>query len=350
MKELNKYAIQEINFVGDALKSLQQNSPITTLFVLDKQKKLLGSITDGDIRAALINGTKLSDPVSTVMNKKPKFFRENENNFKKFRDFRDQNIKHVPVVNKKLQIINIIDINSFEDFIPVEAIIMAGGLGKRLSPLTLETPKPLLKIDDKPIISHVIDQLKLYGISKVTISLNHMADKIKSEIGKGDQMQKIKYVQEERKLGTAGALSLIDDFSNENLILTNSDILSNINYSKFFEYHINSNSDITVGVVPYYVNIPYGILEIDKNDKVENLIEKPSYKYFSNAGIYMIKRDLVEIVPKNKFFDATDIIKYCINSSNLSVSKFEINDYWKDIGNINDYEQAKIDVKRIFKK
>lgn len=350
MNNLTNYTIQEINFVGDALKSLQKNSPLLTLFVIDKQKEILGSITDGDIRSALINGIKLTDPVSRVMNKKPKFFIENENNSKKFRDFRDKNIKHVPIVNKKLQIINIINIDNFEDFIPVEAIIMAGGLGKRLRPLTLETPKPLLKIDNKPIISYVIDQLKIYGVSKVTISLNHMADKIKSEIGNGDQMQRIKYVQEERKLGTAGALSLINDFSNENLILTNSDILSNINYSKFFEYHINSNSDITVAVVPYHVNIPYGILEIDKNDKVENLIEKPSYKYFSNAGIYMIKRDLVKIVPKNKFFDATDIIKYCINSKNLSVSRFEINNYWKDIGRIDDYKQAEIDVKRIFKK
>ena len=131
--------------------------------------------------------------------------------------------------------------------------------------------------------------------------------------------------------------------------MTNSDILSNINYSKFFEYHINSNSDITVGVVPYYVNIPYGILEMDKNDKVENLIEKPSFKYFSNAGIYMIKRDLIKIVPKNKLFDATDIIKYCIDSNNLSVSKFEINNYWKDIGKIDDYKQAEIDFKEFLK-
>jgi NDP-sugar pyrophosphorylase family protein len=223
---------------------------------------------------------------------------------------------------------------------------MAGGRGQRLSPLTDTIPKPLLKVGDKSIIQHNIDRLSFFGIDDFWISINYLGEIIKDQIGAGNEKNiNINYVNEQKPLGTIGAISNIDEFKHEHILITNSDILTNLDYEDFYLQFMNNNADMAVVTIPYEVKVPYAVLET-KNSSIISLKEKPTYTYYSNAGIYLIKRDVLKYIPQGEFYNTTDLIETLI-AKNKKVFSYPMLGYWLDIGNPEDFLKANNDIKNL---
>ena len=346
MRSYKKHLVQQNTSIKDCLIRLDELAINAVLFVVDEQERLIGSLTDGDVRRGLIKGISIEDPVESVIQSNPKFVRKGEQNIERIMEYRDKNFKIIPVLNGGDQIVNVINFRQLRSYLPLDTIIMAGGEGKRLRPLTENTPKPLLKVGDKPIIEHNLERLALYGIDDFWISLKYLGEQIKDHFGDGnDRNIHINYLWESKPLGTIGAVSNIEEFQHDYVLLTNSDILTNLDYEHFFLDFIRQQADLSVVTIPYLVDIPYGVLETS-NGHVINLREKPTYTYYSNGGIYLIKRAALEYLPKNEFFNATDLMELLIQK-NKKVISYPLSGYWLDIGKHEDFEKAQRDIKQI---
>jgi NDP-sugar pyrophosphorylase family protein len=223
---------------------------------------------------------------------------------------------------------------------------MAGGRGLRLKPLTDNIPKPLLKVGEKPIIQHNIDRLASFGIDDYWISLNYLGELIeshlKTELNKNINVE---YVWEKEPLGTIGAASKIDNFQHEFILVMNSDLLTNVDYEKFFLDFLEKDADLAVVTIPYQVSIPYAVLET-RNGTVESFKEKPTYTYYSNGGIYLMKKKVLNLIPKNTFFNTTDLMEILIKEKCKLIS-YPFSGYWLDIGKHDDFEKAQFDIKNL---
>lgn len=329
-------ALSQLTFLGiDAI-----------IFVIDKNEVLLGSITDGDIRRGLINGILIDEPIDSIIRQTPKFIEKGNYDLTEIIKFREQNYRIIPVLDHNKRVINIINFRHLYSYLPLDAVIMAGGRGQRLSPLTDTVPKPLLKVGDKSIIQHNIDRLSYFGIDDYWISINYLGDMIKQQIGVGIEKNiNINYISEKKPLGTLGAISNIREFKHDHILITNSDVLTNIDYEDFYLQFLNNNADMAVATIPYEVKIPYAVLET-KNSTIISLKEKPTYTYYSNAGIYLIKKDLLKYVPEGIFYNTTDLIETLIEK-NIKVFSYPMLGYWLDIGNPEDYLKANNDIKNL---
>ena len=325
----------------EVLKKLNTQNELSRqiLFVIDNDDKVIGSLTDGDIRRALIYNFTLESKIDDICNKNYERVKSiNENEFLDLNYFRKKNLKIVPIIDANSRLINIIDLNKTQSVIPVTAIIMAGGRGKRLSPLTDDTPKPLLKVADVYLIEHVILHLIKFGIKEIIISINYLGDKIKDEIGNGEKYGiSISYINEEYSMGTAGSISLIDEFNSNSYLITNADVLTDIDFEKMYKSHLENNSDLTVASNEYQVNIPFAVFEMD-NNRVISSVEKPVKSYKTNAGIYLVKANQIKKIP-NKFYNMTDLIDDVIDENGI-ITTFDIKGYWIDIGRPDDFEKA----------
>ncbi len=329
------------------LNNLLKDSGVSTLLVLNNNDQLVGTITDGDIRRAIIAGVSLDSEISSVMKRNFSFLKKDKFTLEDISQIRNKKIDLLPILNENKNIVKVINLNKIKTILPLSAIIMAGGEGKRLKPLTENTPKPLLTIGDKPIMEHNIDRLIYFGISEIFISINYLAEQIKTYFGDGSSKGvNIKYIKEQKPLGTIGSVSLLDNIESEFLLISNSDLLTNIDYEDMFKAFLDKDADLIVATTPYIVNVPFGIMEISSGDEILGLKEKPTYTYYSNAGIYIIKKKYLYLMPKNTFWNATDLIETMI-SKQLNVRNYQILSYWLDIGNMNDYIKAKEDVKHI---
>ena len=332
--------------IREALSQLTILGIDAIIFVIDKKEMLLGSITDGDIRRGLINGVSIDEPIDSIIRQSPKFIEKGNYDLKDIIAFREQNYRIIPVLDHKGRVINIINFRHLHSYLPLDAVIMAGGRGQRLSPLTDTIPKPLLKVGAKSIIQHNIDRLAYFGIDDYWISINYLGDMIKHEIGIGVEKNiKINYITEDKPLGTLGAVSRIHEFKHNHVLITNSDVLTNLDYEDFYIQFLNNNADMAVVTIPYEVKIPYAVLET-KNSAIISLKEKPTYTYYSNAGIYLIKRELLKHIPEGMFYNTTDLIETLI-TNNKKVFSYPMLGYWLDIGNPEDYAKANNDIKNL---
>ena len=332
--------------IKDALVQLTKLGSDIILFVVDEYDTLLGSITDGDVRRGLIKGISIEEKVDCLVRDTPKYILKGEIDIKKIIDYRENNYKIIPIINSDKKVLNIINFTFNKSFLPIDVVIMAGGRGLRLSPLTDTTPKPLLKIGNKPILEHIIERISIFGIKNIIITINYLGDQIKDYFNTGNSRNlEIKYIEEKKPLGTLGAISKIKHFEHDYILITNSDLLSNINYEDFFLDFIEKNADMSVVTIPYNVNVPYAVLET-YNNNVLNFKEKPTYTYYSNAGIYLVKKNILKSIPQNTFYNATDLMEHLIKSSNKIIS-FPLIGYWLDIGNPDDYAKAENDFKMI---
>ncbi|WP_178983880.1 nucleotidyltransferase family protein [Winogradskyella helgolandensis] len=228
----------------------------------------------------------------------------------------------------------------------IDVVIMAGGKGKRLMPLTENTPKPLLKIGNKPIIEYNTDRLGAFGIKHINITVNYLSDQIISYFEENNKHRiDFNYIKESKSLGTIGALKLIENFKNDYILVMNADLLTNVNFEALFNDFILKNGDALIATIPYKVDIPHGVVET-KAGFVTDLKEKPSYTYYSNAGIYVFKKECFDFIPENAFFDATDLIEILI-AKEKKIVNFPILDYWLDIGKPEDFQKAQNDIKFI---
>lgn len=346
MRNYKDHLLLTQSTIREALIKLQELAKDAILFIVDEEDKLLGSLTDGDIRRGLINGIAVTEKVNKIIQPNPKFIRKGEKNLEKIIEYREGNYRILPVLDHNNIVVNVINFRLIRSYLPVDAVIMAGGKGTRLKPLTEHTPKPLLKVGSKPIMEHNLDRLALYGIDDFWISVKYLGEQIEDYFGNGSQKNiNLSYVWEDKPLGTIGAVSKIDDFSHDYVLLTNSDLLTNLDYEHFFLDFKNNDADLAVVTIPYQVNIPYAVLET-KNGQVVNFKEKPTYTYYSNGGIYLIKKSALKYLPKESFFNATDLMEKLIEGGKKVVS-YPLSGYWLDVGKHEDFEKAQRDIEQI---
>lgn len=333
----------QINYNSTILEALQRLNTLRDisrliLFVVDNNDKVIGSLTDGDIRRSLVKDVNINIKVGEICNRE--FLYEAETNgFIDLRKYRKKDIRVLPILNEDKTISRIIDLEKTQSTLPLVCILMAGGRGKRLSPLTDKIPKPMLLLGDKPIIEHNIDRLISYGIKKIYISLKYLGEQIESYFGDGsDKGISIEYIWEDKPLGTAGALSLVPDFESEQVLLMNSDLFTNVDFEDMYLKLLNENADMVVASTEYKIDVPYAVFESHGN-KVTAFKEKPSFIYQSNAGVYLLKKTLVKKIPKNEFFDITDLMQQLVDEGGKLVFD-PILGYWIDIGKPLDYQHA----------
>nr|WP_315000350.1 nucleotidyltransferase family protein [uncultured Capnocytophaga sp.] len=315
------------------------------LFVVDDNEKVIGSVTDGDIRRSIIAEQNLQKTLGEIAN--PDFKRlYQKDTYQSFEKYRKSDIKILPILNQEGKMVDLIDLEYTKAQLPLEAVIMAGGRGKRLSPLTDTIPKPMLRLGDKPIIEHNIDRLISFGVKKIYISVKYLGEQIVNYLGDGSQKGiTIEYVWEDEPLGTAGALALINNLSSEHILLMNSDLFTNVNFESLYLKLINENADMAVASTEYKVDIPYAVFET-REGRVTNFKEKPSFIYHSNAGVYILKRSLISKIEKGKYCDITDVMEQLVTEGGKLVYD-PIIGYWIDIGKTVDYEHAQEFIKHL---
>ena len=324
----------------DALKLLNDFTVVgLTLFVTDSSNRVVGTITDGDIRRRLVGGGALTDCVTTAMNNEFSFYSSNEGEtVESFHQIKKRGIKVIPILDEELRLVGIIDTAKQKSVLPIDAILMAGGKGERLRPLTDNTPKPLLKVGDKTIIDHNIDRLLSYGIKHISVTVNYLKEQLEGHFSKPRNGVIINTVREPKFLGTIGSVKFVERLHHDTILVMNSDLFTNINYEDFYLDFVRSEADMSVAAIPYSVSIPYGILEIEEGS-ITALAEKPTYNYYANAGLYLIKKEMLSLIPDNEYLDATDLIELLI-SRGSKVIRFPITGYWIDIGKNEDYKKA----------
>lgn len=347
MTDFRKHIITKDENIRNALKKLDALASDAILFVVDESQRLVGSLTDGDLRRGFIKGLGFDDDILHFIQPNPAFIRESENAIHKLEDYRKRNFKIIPVLNSYNQIVDIVNFRTRTTIIPADAVLMAGGEGKRLRPLTEKTPKPLLKIGEKPIIEYNIDRLAQVGIQNIHISINYLGEQLESYFGNGEAKNlKIKYIKEDKPLGTIGSILLADEFQHEDILVMNSDLLTNIDFTDFYKTFIAADADMAVAATSYNIDVPYAVLEVDATQRVRSLKEKPRYTYFSNAGIYLLKKNVLNLIPQNTFFDITDLMEKVLEMDKTIVA-FPINGYWLDIGKHEDFAKAQEDIKHL---
>lgn len=345
MINIQEHLIYKEASIKEAMNQINKLPKTLTLFVINEYKQLIGTLTDGDIRRGLIEGKKIEDQIINIM-KEDYFYLYNTINVREIKRIKQLGIKLLPVLDKNHKIIKIFDLHLLTSILPLEAVIMAGGKGERLKPFTNNIPKPMLKIGSKPIIEYTVDHLISYGIDKIYISVNYLKDQIIEHFKDGSKKGiEIEYIEEEKPLGTAGSLSLIKN-TKKDILLTNSDLFTNIDYENLYLAFYNKKADLAIASVPYTINIPYAILEEKENHQVVNFKEKPSNTHYANAGIYILKKSLIQDIPKNKFFNVTDLLKDLLNTQKNIIHNPLIG-YWIDIGKHEDLNKAREIIKHI---
>lgn len=341
----SKYCISENAEILEALKRLNEVfSHSMTLFVLDDEHHMVGTLTDGDVRRRLIDGGQLSDSVSSAMQRNFSAIRQGED-VARLKALRERGIALVPRLDKDGRILEIIDLTKCRSSLPIDAVLMAGGKGERLRPLTLACPKPLLRIGEKCIIDRNIDSLINYGVQNISVTVNYLKEQLIEHYAESRQGVQVECVEEERFLGTIGALTLIKEFHNDAILIMNSDLLTDIDYEDFYLHFREHNAMMAAAAIPYTISIPYGIFEIDGRE-IRGVSEKPVYNYFANAGIYIIKREALKYIPEGERFDATDLIEL-LASKGERVIRYPLSSLWIDIGTPEEYKKAQDLIKHL---
>jgi len=335
-----KYTIQETATIREALVALDGNThDWQTLFVVDKEERMVGTLTDGDIRRGLIGGAGLEDIVSKVMHKKFKFVREGQYDAMLLKSYREKQFYFIPVLNAKGQVIRVCNLIKYHNFLPIDAVLMAGGKGERLRPLTEKTPKPLLPVGDKAIIDHNIDRLISYGVKHINVTVNYLGEQIEEHFKEPRNEVQIKTVREPKFLGTIGSIRFVPEFYHDTVLVMNSDLFTNINYEDFYFHFMEHDADMSVAAIPYSVQVPYGIFQLEGKRDVKGIVEKPTYDYYANAGIYLIKKSALELIPEDTMFHSTDLLEALV-ANGRRVIRFPLNGTWIDIGNPQEYKRA----------
>ncbi len=316
------------------------------LFVVDEEKRMLGTLTDGDSRRALIAGASVDDKVERVMHTNFNYMKLDAiNDVKEIKHQKELKMKLVPVLDNDMHIVDIINLEKYDTRLPIDAVLMAGGKGERLRPLTEKTPKPLLPVGGKAIIDHNIDRLIVNGVKHINVTVNYLGEQLEEHFVEPRGEVLVHTVREPKYLGTIGSIRFVKEFYNDTVLVMNSDLFTNINYEDFYLHFKEHNAEMSVAAVPYTVSVPYGIFDLEGRE-IHGLIEKPTYNYYANAGIYLIKRSALNEIPEHTFFNATDLIEKLI-AEGKKVIRFPLNGTWIDIGSPQEYQKANELVKHL---
>lgn len=339
MKDFQRYILPDTATIKDALIALNNlSADIQTLFVVNNSYRMIGSLTDGDIRRGLIRGLQVTNNIKEIIQHEFKFIFEYDKDVSAVKEIRESDIELLPCLNENRQIVKVYNLKKLKSLLPVDAVLMAGGKGERLRPLTDKTPKPLLKVGEKAIIDYNVEALISYGIENINVTTNYLGEQIEAHYSKPVDGVRINCVKEPTFLGTIGSIKFVKKFDNDTVLVMNSDLFTNINYEDFYLHFLWNEADMSVAAVPYSLSVPYGIFELDGRN-IMGLKEKPTYNYHANAGIYLIKKEVIDLIPENVFYDATDLMDELIKI-NRKVIRFPLTGYWIDIGKHEDLKKA----------
>lgn len=323
----------------EALDVLNQYPQLLTIFILDDDDRVVGTLTDGDVRRYLINGGQLTDSVINAAHTKFASLDSSDPELlKHLRDYRAKGIKIIPALDADGHIVDVFDLVHYRSHLPIDAVLMAGGKGERLRPLTEKTPKPLLTVGDKCIIDHNIDRLISYGVKHISVTVNYLKEQIEEHFQEPRNGVKVNTYSEPQFLGTIGSIKYVEDFYNDTVLVMNSDLFTNIDYEDFYLHFKTHDAEMSVAAIPYNVSIPFGVLDLEGRE-IKGLVEKPKYNYYANAGIYLIKRSALDEIPQGEFFHATHLVEKLI-SQGKKVIRYPLNGTWIDIGTPQEYERA----------
>lgn len=331
----------------DALKRLNSflKGPLV-LFVVDDEDKMVGTLTDGDSRRALIAGVSVNDSIEKVMHKDFNYLRKGvDDDVQHIREQKLKKMKLVPILDSDNHIVDIVNLEKYITRLPIDAVLMAGGKGERLRPLTERTPKPLLEVGGKCIIDHNVDRLISYGVEHINVTVNYLAEQLEEHFATPRDGVQVRTFREPKFLGTIGGVKFVDTFYNDTILVMNSDLFTNIDYEDFFLHFQQNDAEMSVAAVPYNISIELGILDLDGRN-IKGLLEKPKYNYYANAGIYLIKKRALAEIPEDTFFHATHLVEKLI-AQGKNVIRYPLNGTWIDIGTPQEYQKAKDLVKHM---
>ncbi len=348
MKSIQNIKLSKSASIEEALKVIG-NGAMKIVLIVDKSDKLLGTLTDGDIRRGLLNGLDLTSSIESIIFKTPTVAKNTDTKEMILKLALSKKLHQIPIVNESGKVIGIEEINELVK--PIQkinkVILMVGGLGKRLGSLTKNTPKPMLKVGNKSILETIVESFSGYGYTNIVMCLNYKSHVIKDYFGNGSDFGvNIDYVIEDKRMGTAGALSLLKEKPKEPFFVMNGDLLTNVNFESIHEFYLSSDADALMCVREYESQVPYGVINTE-NTKIVSVQEKPTQKFFVNAGIYMLNPEVLKYIPKNEFYNMTTLFEKLIDKDKNTIS-FPLDGYWLDIGRFEEYKKANEEYNEVF--
>jgi dTDP-glucose pyrophosphorylase len=349
MENLEQILIQPGASVWEAIEAVDRSGAGIALLV-DEDCHLIGTITDGDVRRAILHGVSMDVAAAALLDYRPEEYRRptvaplGTERPEILQLMQSRGIRHVPVLDDEGRVVDLVWLNELvkECELPLRAVVMAGGHGTRLRPLTEELPKPMLPMGDRPLLELIIEQLRQAGIRQVSLTTHYKEEAIVQHFGDGQDFGvEIRYVREDQPLGTAGALSLLDE-SAEPLLVINGDILTRLDLRAMLDFHREQQAEMTVAVRRYEFSVPYGVVETE-GTAVVGISEKPTIRHFVNAGIYLLNPEVCRYIPGGQHYDMPDLISRLVTEGHRVVS-FPVREYWLDIGRIEDYQKALADI------
>jgi dTDP-glucose pyrophosphorylase len=348
MKDWRATLIKAQDTILTALAAIDR-AAMQIVLVVDSERRLLGVVTDGDIRKHILRGGSLDLPIAPLMNTRPVVAKNTESRDELLARMRDRTIHQLPMVNEELRVVGLV---TLDDLLaarvqPNLVVLMAGGLGSRLHPLTSDTPKPMLKVGERPILETIVLQFKDYGFRRFVIAMHYLGEQIADYFGDGSRFgAEITYLRETEPLGTAGALSLLGDRPAEPFFLMNGDLLTKLNFSSLMAFHQANGAPVTMCVREHTLTIPYGVTEIC-GDRLERVVEKPTIRHLVNAGIYACNPEVIDLVPRDRASTMIDVVQLLI-AQGTRPSVFPIHEYWVDVGQYGDFVRAGAEYDQVF--
>lgn len=329
--------------IREALRVIDSSATKVAL-VTDESRQLIGTVTDGDVRRGIIRGLDLDMPVTTVMHKKPVSARNRTSANQLLLMMKNKRIHQVPLLDDDGRVVGLVTIDDLikEQNLDNWAVVMAGGPGKRLRPITNDVPKPLLDVGDRPLLETIVEELHLAGFRRIFLAVNYKAEMIERHFGDGSRWDvQIEYLREEKALGTAGALSLLPEKPTSPLVVMNGDLLTKVDFMHLLRYHENAGSMATMCVREYSFEVPFGVVRLH-DTRLTGIDEKPVQTFFVNAGIYVIEPEAIEHIPEDTALDMPQLFERFIDNM-LETNVFPVREYWLDVGRFDDYFKANKD-------
>jgi dTDP-glucose pyrophosphorylase len=348
MKDWRATLIEPQDTILTALAAIDRGA-MQIVLVVDRERHLLGVVTDGDIRKHILHGGSLDLPVAPLMNTRPVVAKSAEPRSELLARMRDRTIHQLPLVDEEQRVIGLVTLDDLlvARIQPNLVVLMAGGAGSRLRPLTSDTPKPMLKVGERPILETIVLQFKDYGFQRFVIAMHYLGEQIADYFGDGSRFgAEITYLRETEPLGTAGALSLLADRPTEPFFLMNGDLLTKLNFASLMAFHQSSGAPVTMCVREHALTIPYGVTEIC-GDRLERVVEKPTIRHLVNAGIYACNPNVIDLVPSDRASTMIDVMQLLI-AQGTRPSVFPIHEYWVDVGQYGDFVRAGAEYDQVF--
>jgi dTDP-glucose pyrophosphorylase len=343
MKNIEQIKILATSTIEKALRVIDSGA-VKIALVVDSDKKLLGTLNDGDIRRGLLKRKAINETIEDIYSKDPITANNSKSKEELLRLCLINGIAQIPIIDESRKVIDlyIMDDGLSNKQYKNHVVLMVGGLGSRMRPLTENTPKPMLEIGGKPILERIVKQFVDSGFFNITMCLGYKSKVIRDYFKDGvDFGANIEYVIEDKRMGTAGALTLIKNKFNEPFFVMNGDLLTNVDFEEMLNFHESNNSKATMCIREYDMKVPYGVVSVSNNN-ITSIDEKPIHSFFVNAGLYLLDSECINLIPSNEFYDMPSLFEELIAAKEKIVS-FPLKEYWLDIGRISDYERAVAD-------